>query len=244
MGVHDGHRARVRQRVLEEGIAHLPVHNVMEILLFFSRPRGDTNELAHRILDRYRGDLAAVCDASYEELLALEGVGENTAFLLKLLPQIASYYRLARIRDGIVLDNEDALREYFVPLFYGKHNEEMRIVCLDSALRPINETLISEGSQTVAPLNIKRIVETAINAHAVAVIMAHNHPSGIPYPSQNDVTATQSVKSALALVDIKLVDHIIVAEEGICSFAYRAIPPFDGLTPRKTGRGDEPWTYR
>ena len=244
MGVHDGHRARVRQRVLEEGIAHLPVHNVMEILLFFSRPRGDTNELAHRILDRYRGDLAAVCDAPYEELLSIEGVGENTAFLLKLLPQIASYYRLARIRDGITLDCLENLREYFIPLFYGKHNEELHIVCLDTALRPINETLISEGSLTAAPLNIKRIVEVAINSRAAAVIMAHNHPSGVILPSKKDTEATVAVKNALALVDIRLVDHVIVAEEGLCSFMNRAIPPFDAISLKETAKGDEPWMYR
>jgi DNA repair protein RadC len=244
MGVHDGHRARVRQRVLEEGIAHLPVHNVLEILLFFSRPRGDTNELAHRILDRYHGDLAAVCDAPYEDLLSVEGVGENTAFLLKLLPQLSAYYRMARIRDGLALNCDDAIREYFIPMFYGKHNEELHIVCLDTALRPISEMTVSEGSLTAAPLNIRRIVEAAINSHAAAVVMAHNHPSGTPYPSRNDVVATQKVKDALELVDVVLVDHIIVAEEGLCSFKSRAIPPFDGFPSEKTQKGDEPWTYR
>lgn len=229
MGIHDGHRARVRQRVLEEGIAHLPAHNVLEILLFFSRPRGDTNELAHKILERYHGNLTAACEAAYEELLSIEGVGENTAFLLKLIPQISSYYRIARIRDGLVLDDLETLREYFIPLFYGKHNEELHLISLDAAMRPLADTLISEGSLTATPLNIKRIVETAINNHAVSVILAHNHPSGAPRPSSKDVSATESVRAALELVEIAVLDHVIVAEENICSFKHSAIPPFDKI---------------
>ena len=74
--------------------------------------------------------------------------------------------------------------------------------------------------------------------------MAHNHPSGVVYPSQNDVTATRTVKSALALVDVTLVDHVIVAEEAMCSFKYRGIPPYDILKSENTIKGDEPWTYR
>ncbi len=228
MSVHDGHRARVRQRVLEEGVAHLPAHNVLEILLFFSRPRGDTNELAHRILDRFHGDIAAVFEASYEELLAIEGVGENTAFLLKLIPQVTSYYRSARVKEGLGLTSLETMREYFIPIFYGKHNEELHLISLDAAMRPISDTLISEGSVSASAVNVKRIVEAAIGSHAARVMLAHNHPSGVPRPSQRDEEATRAVQAALALVDIPLEDHIIVAEENLCSFRYNGILPYSG----------------
>ncbi len=217
MGMHDGHRARVRQRVLREGLQHLAPHNVLEVLLFFSLPRGDTNELAHRILDAYHGDLVAATEAPVEDLLRIEGVGENTAFLLKMIPEIAAYYRQARIKDSVVLDNVDSLREYFVPMFYGKHQEELHLVCLDAALRPISDTLIAEGSTTATAVNIKRIVETAISRHAARVMLAHNHPSGNPIPSTRDESATKEIAAALRLVDIDLTDHIIVADEGVFS---------------------------
>ncbi len=228
MGVHDGHRARVRQRVLEEGLAHLPAHNVLEILLFFSRPRGDTNELAHRILNRFHGDITAVFEASYEDLLTIEGVGENTAFLLRLIPQVASYYRSARVKEGLGLTSLETMREYFIPIFYGKHNEELHLISLDAAMRPISDTLISEGSVSASAVNVKRIVEAAISSHAARVMLAHNHPSGVPRPSQRDEEATRAVQAALALVDIPLEDHIIVAEENLCSFRCSGILPYSG----------------
>ena len=85
-------------------------------------------------------------------------------------------------------------------------------MCLDTALRPINETLISEGSLTAAPVNVKRIVEIAINSHAAAVIMAHNHPSGVALPSDEDVQTTRRIAAALSAVEIHLADHVVVAE--------------------------------
>lgn len=229
MGVHDGHRARVRQRVLREGLEHLDAHNVLEILLFFSIPRGDTNELAHRILSHFHGDFAGVMEASYEELLAIEGVGPNTAFLLKMIPQIAAYYRMARIRDGLVLNSMDNLREYFIPIFYGKHNEELHLISMDAALHPLCDTLISEGSISASAVNIKRIVEAAIEHHAARVILAHNHPGGNPRPSMRDESATKAIISAMRLVDIEVLDHVIVAEEGICSMRDCGILPYPSL---------------
>ncbi len=228
MGMHDGHRARVRQRILREGLQHLAPHNVLEVLLFFALPRGDTNELAHRILDAYHGDLVAVTEAPIEDLLRIEGVGENTAFLLKMIPEIAAYYRQARIKDGLVLNDMSSLKEYFVPIFYGKHNEELHLTCLDASLRPLYDALIAEGSTTATPVNIKRIVETAISHHAARVMLAHNHPSGNPKPSSRDVSSTGDIAAALRLVDIELVDHIIVAEEGVFSMR-RAGYTFGGI---------------
>ncbi len=231
MGLHDGHRARVRQRVLKEGLLHLPVHNVLEILLFFSIPRGDTNALAHRILERYHGDLANVTEAPIEDLMAIEGVGENTAFLLKILPEIAAYYRLSRIKDTPALNTREALQEYFIPLFYGKHNEELHLVSLDANMRPINDTKISEGSVTASAVNVRRIVETAVSSHAAAVILAHNHPSGLLRPSVKDSSATRSAAEALALIGIRVMDHVIVAEEGLYSFREAGILPYPDLDP-------------
>lgn len=226
MGVHDGHRARVRQRVLREGLTQLPVHNALEVILFFALPRGDTNELAHRILERYHGDLAAVTEAPFEDLLTIEGVGENTAFLLKMIPQIAAVYRTARVRDGLALDSMEALREYFVPMFYGKHDEELHLICLDAALHPLHDALISQGSTNATPVHIKRIVEAAVTHHAARVMLAHNHPGGSPRPSMRDESATRAVVTALKPLEVEVTDHIIVAGEGLFSFHENGILPF------------------
>ncbi|MBQ8611006.1 MAG: RadC family protein [Oscillospiraceae bacterium] len=225
MGVHDGHRARVRQRVLREGLSHLEPHNVLEILLFFSIPRGDTNELAHRILDRYNGDLAAVTSAPVEELLTIEGVGENTAFMLKMIPEIAAYYRKSLVKDGVLLDSTEAIREYMVPKFYGKTREELHFITLDGEMRPISDTVISTGSATSSTVDIKRMVEIAISSRATWCMMAHNHPSGMIRPSQRDASATKEAATALRLVGVGLTDHLIIAGEAMFSMRDSGIMP-------------------
>lgn len=225
MGVHDGHRARVRQRILREGLSHLEPHNVLEILLFFSIPRGDTNELAHRILDRYNGDLVAVTEASVEDLLTIEGVGETTAFMLKMIPEIAAYYRSCLIKEGARLEGTEAIREYFVPRFYGKTREELHFVTLDGEMRPLSDTLISTGSANASTVDVKRVVELAISSHATWGILAHNHPSGMVRPSQRDALATKEVATALRLVGVGLADHVILSGEAMFSMRDGGILP-------------------
>ncbi len=217
MGVHDGHRQRMRERVRREGLLNLEPHNVLELLLFNIFPRGDTNELAHRILDYFHGDFAAMADASYEELLKIEGVGERTAFMLTQIPQLSAYYRQARIRNGITLDSMEALRDYFIPIFYGKNTEEMYVVCLDGGLHPIHRERISTGSSTATGVNIKRVIEIALGQRCMRVMLVHNHPSGVARPSQRDVQATREAAVGLKLVEVELTDHIIVSGEGLCS---------------------------
>lgn len=217
MGVHDGHRARVRQRILREGLSHLEPHNVLEILLFFSIPRGDTNELAHRILDHYNGDFAAVTSAPVEELMTIDGVGENTAFMLKMIPEIAAYYRKSLVKDGVMLDSIEAIREYLVPKFYGKIREELHFITLDGEMRPISDTVLSTGSATSSTVDIKRMVELAISSRATWCMMAHNHPSGLIRPSQRDASVTKEAAMALRLVGVGLTDHLIIAGEAMFS---------------------------
>lgn len=229
MGMHDGHRARVRKRVLREGLEHLDPHNVLEILLFFCIPRGDTNELAHRILAQYDGSFAAVTEAPYEDLLRIDGVGENTAFFLKMIPQIAAFYRLSLLSEKMSLNSIEALKSYFPPRFYGKDHEELHMVSLDAALRPKHYACISVGSPTASSVDIRRIVEEAITYRAVRVIVAHNHLSGNPLPSKRDETATQEICEALKKVDVELIDHVIVAGDAICSLRDRGIFPYPHL---------------
>ena len=109
MGVHDGHRERLRQRFLRHGLDSFDDHNVLELLLFYCLPRRDTNELAHHLLERF-GSLAGVFDARYEELLKTEGIGENAALLLTLIPQIDRRYHISKEKGARIQTSEDAGR--------------------------------------------------------------------------------------------------------------------------------------
>lgn len=207
--LHEGHRQRLKNRFLAEGIDSFEEHEVLELLLFFSIPRMDTNELAHALIRRF-GSLAEVLDAPYEELLKVKGVSENTAVLLKLEPSLARAYLESR-RAGEMLDSSRKLGEFFVDRFVGRTKEIVFLLCLDSSLNVINCDIIAEGSISASTLDIRMIVEKVIRHSACRVVLAHNHPRGIAVPSNEDVITTRQVRRALALLGIELIDHIIVA---------------------------------
>lgn len=221
MGLHDGHRKRLIQRFLEEGLDGFEPHNILELLLFYAIPRKDTNELAHRLIDAF-GSLNGVFDAPYEALMQVEGVGENTAALLKLMPQLTRVY-FTGIREETVLDSADKAAAYFVPYFIGQTEEVVRMVCVDAKSRITAHQIIHRGSVNVAEANIRKIANIALHNNAVGVILAHNHPGGIALPSPEDIVTTRNIKSALQPMGIVLMDHIIVAGEDSVSMALSGV---------------------
>lgn len=221
MGLHDGHRKRLIQRFLEEGLDSFEPHNVLELLLFYAIPRKDTNELAHRLIDTF-GCLNGVFDAPFEALIQVEGVGENTAALLKLMPQLTRTY-FTGTREETVLDSAAKAAAYFVPHFIGRTEEVVQLVCVDAKSRITAHQIIHRGSVNVAEANIRKIANIALHNNAVGVILAHNHPGGIALPSPEDIATTRNIKSALQPMGILLMDHIIVAGEESVSMALSGV---------------------
>lgn len=218
MGVHDGHRERVKERFLKQGLSGFEPHEILELALFYTRPRGNTNVIAHNLLKKFKS-LSAVLDAPIEELLTVDGVGENTAVFLKLLPQLFAAYRCDKNKDEKIINGTAAAGEYFVPLFIGKKSEEVYMLSLDDKHKIIRCTKLFEGSVNAAPITVKKVVAEAVNTNATTVIIAHNHPGGIALPSSNDKVVTNKLFIALDLINIKLEDHIIVADEDYVSLA-------------------------
>lgn len=216
--MHEKHRQRVRKRVRQEGIAHLSDHNVLELLLFFAIPRADTNALAHRLIETF-GSLSAVMDAPYEELVRVEGIGEAAATLLMLLPQLTRRYLGDQGRPGQLLGSIDEIKEYAINQFIGETKEIVYLLCLDGRCKYINCCRLAEGSMTAANLDARHIMETALRNKASSVALMHNHPNGVAAPSYSDVEATRRVVNLLATVNIRLVDHQIVAQREVFSMA-------------------------
>lgn len=217
MGVHDGHRERLRQRFLEHGLDNFNELNALELLLFFSVPRRDTNPLAHALLDRF-GSLAALFEASEQELKDVKGVGENTVALIRLVPQIMRRSGTARADNIKHICNSEDAGEYFVPRFMGERDEVVLLLCLDSQRRVISCTEMGRGVVNSVETSIRRMVETALKCKATSVILAHNHPDGNALPSEEDNMVTQRAAKAFALMGIQLADHIIVADDDFVSF--------------------------
>lgn len=218
--VHEGHRERLRQRFLSEGLDNFQNHNVLELLLFYSVPLKDTNEEAHALIDTF-GSLSGVFDASFEDLCNVKGIGERSATLIKMMPALFKKYEVDKMNnDDIVLDRSKKVAEYVSPHFKGITNERMYVLCLNSNCNVLNFTQVSEGVTNSAPLNTRKIVETALNCNAASVILVHNHPSGVVAPSRNDIDATIGMVNLLQKVGLKLNDHIIIGN-GSDFFSFR-----------------------
>lgn len=221
MGLHDGHRQRLIQRFLEEDLDNFEPHNVLELLLFYAIPRKDTNELAHVLIDTF-GSLKGVFDAPYEELIKVTGIGPNTAALLKLVPSLTRTYYSSDARS-VILDTSEKSGEYFLPYYIGQTEEVVRLACLDAGGKVISNQILHRGSANAAEVNIRKIVNIALRNNAMGVILAHNHPGGLPLPSEEDVATTKSIREALMPMGILLMDHIIVAGQDYVSMARSGI---------------------
>ena len=216
MNEHSGHRRRMRERFLSHGLDNFDDHNVLELLLFYALPRQDTNRLAHRLMEHF-GSLDAVLDATVEELTAVEGVGPGAAVLLKLVPDVGRRYQIRKNEPGRILSDTEAVGRYLVPRFLGQRDEVALLVCLDAKLKVLCCREVGRGDVSSARLNLRRVVETALGQNAAAVILAHNHVSGIALPSSEDLNTTTQVYQLLRQVNVILQDHIIVAGDDFIS---------------------------
>ena len=216
MSIHKGHRERMRERFLEEGLDHFSDIQVLELLLFYCNAQKDTNPIAHALLNRF-GSLSQVFDAPVEELAKVEGMGPKSALFLSLINAAGRRYQVDKAQNVVILNSIDKCGRYLVPFFYGRRNETVFLLCLDAKCKVLCCRELGEGSVNSAGVPIRRIVETALGVNATTVILAHNHPSGIAVPSGEDIQTTQRVAAALNTVDIILADHIVVADEDFTS---------------------------
>ena len=214
--IHSGHRARMKQRYLGQGLEGFSDHEVLELLLYYAIPRADVNPLAHRLMERF-GNLHGVLDAEAAELTEVEGVGESAAALLRLIRDVNRRYLLDRQEKRPLLADSETAGRFLLPHFFGLREERVYAAFLDDELRLIRCRQLFEGGIDYAPLSVRKLVETALREKATGVILAHNHPAGQAVPSMSDREATLRIRSALEAVQIRLLDHIIVAGEEFIS---------------------------
>ncbi len=206
--VHEGHRKILKQRFLKEGLNAFEDHQVLELLLFYTIPRRDTNEIAHRLLNKY-GTLESLLDASPEDLIQNGGVTPNTAIFLSMVPQLARKYMLIKQGKKPVLDSSVKAGNY--------------VICLNSQNKINYTALVHEGTINEAPVYPRIIVETALRYKASSVILAHNHPGGSLKPSNADIEVTRKICDALKTISINVIDHMICAGNAYFSFAEQGL---------------------
>lgn len=213
----DGHRARMRARLLAAGADALADHELLEMVLYLGLPRRDTKPLARALLSRF-GSFAGVIAAPLRELQSVAGMGEAGPAALKTVQ--AAAHRLVRgeILDRPLLDNWGRLTDYLTALLARERTEQARVLFLDTRNRLITDEAHGLGTVNHAPVYPREIVKRALELHASALILVHNHPSGDPAPSRDDIAMTKQIRDAAATMSIVLHDHIVVGNGACFSF--------------------------
>ena len=219
MSLNDGHRERLRRRFRSEGLDNFEPHEVLDLLLFYVIPRGNVNHIGHRLISRF-GSLSGVFNAKYEELMTVEGVGEQAALYLKMIPSVCRRFLLSSVQDkGITpLSNSSLAHEYAAPYFIGRTVETLYVICLNNAGIPVECSYISEGTINATQVDMRKIVEAVVRNNAVAAILCHNHPDGVARPSPEDIAVTKKAGEVLESIGVVLLDHLILVDGDFVSF--------------------------
>ena len=223
--VHEGHRERMRNKYVNKGIEVFEQHEILEMLLFYAIPRKNTNDIAHRLLEAC-GSLSAVFDAPID-ILMQQGLSYNAAVLLHMIPDLSRAYQSDKFDNEEKIITDENIGKKMVHLFAGKNEECVYAFFLDAKGKEKHSGIISKGDASSAPLFSKDIVSIAARCKAVTVIIAHNHPSGVAFPSRADLEATADIADALDTIGIHLADHIIVADRDYISLS--STPPFSRM---------------
>lgn len=208
--LHAGHRQRMRDRFLANGLEGFSDHEVIELMLYYAIPRRDVNELSHRLIERF-GSYKGVFDADYDDLVMVEGIGEGAALMIKFIAAAWRKYALGDAQQPYLYDTIDKIGHYAARLFVGVSVEKLYAMLFDNKMMLLDTVMLAEGSVNSVRISFRSIIDKAIKKNASSIALIHNHPNGKPYPSEADVKFTNSIRDLLDNVDITLVDHIIVS---------------------------------
>lgn len=208
---HEGHRERLRERFRKEGLANFQPHEVLEFLLTYSISRRDTNPIAHNLLDRF-GSLEGVLEASEEELMEVDGVGERSATLIHLMPALSAYYLNDKnSRAHFICDSTSKMGQYLIPKYLGKAEECSYLLSLNNRKQLISCDLVGHGSVSSSPIYFRKVSQILLRHQATAAVISHNHPKGFALPSSEDIQVTRMLADFTRHLEVELLDHIIVS---------------------------------
>lgn len=212
-----GHRERLRARFLRRGVEAVGDYELLELLLFNARPRGDVKPLAKALLRQF-GDFAGVISASAEELAQVPGLGQSSIASLKAVQAAALKLIMAPLSKRPVLASWQHLLDYCRASMAYLKVEQLRLIYLDRQNKLIADEVMQQGTVDHTPVYPREVVKRALDLGAAAIIMVHNHPGGDSKPSEADITMTDQVAAAVAAIDIQLHDHVIIGRDGYSSF--------------------------
>lgn len=212
-----GHRGRLRDRFLDRGLAGFSDAEILELLLSFGTPRKDCKEPARQLLSSF-GSFAKVLEAPLEALQQVPGVGPKNGFALHFVHATATYYLKKRLRGKRYLHSSGEVAQYLAHSMRGLKKEVFTVIFLDASHAIIDSELLAEGTINVNTIYPREIIRRALDLHAAALVLAHNHPSGALTPSSQDLTLTKTLSFLCHHMQIQILDHFIIGD-GTYSFA-------------------------
>jgi DNA repair protein RadC len=218
----EGHRARLRARLLTAGPDAVADHELLEMMLFLALPRRDTKPIARALLTRF-GSFAAVISAPLPDLRGVDGLGDAGAAALKLVQAAAHRLIRAEVQEHPILNDWQRLMDYLGAVLSRERTEQFRILFLDSRNRLLADEAQGRGTVNHTPVYPREVVKRALELHASAIILVHNHPSGDPQPSRDDVSMTRAIQQAAELLTVVLHDHVIIGNGRWFSFRQQGL---------------------
>lgn len=209
---HSGHRERIRARVYSGELPCGTDDELLEVLLFYAIPRGDTRPMAEELINRF-GSLRGVANATKEQLMSVKGVGEKTAILIQTACLMAR--KTPMPEEPVYLNTFEEKREFFCELLSALDHEEVWAASLSEKGQLLDITRLSRGTKAGARFSHRTLLNAVLSCGAAAVILAHNHPDGSTRPSADDILTTRAVSDLLSKVACRLEEHIVVCGDRI-----------------------------
>ena len=219
----EGHRQRLRDKFLAQGIEAFTDAEIIELLLTFGTPRSDCKEAARALLAQF-GSLPAVLDAAPVQLQQVKGVGPKNTFALHFIQGVARRYLHQRVVGKEYVRSSREVADYLIHSMRGLQHEVLTVVFLDAAHAVIDAAVVAEGTVTVNTIYPRELVKAALARNASALVIAHNHPSGSLTPSRQDSELTRSLYLVCSFMHLDLLDHLIIgAGDQVYSFADQGL---------------------
>ena len=213
-----GHRKRLRDKFLKSGLSGFHDYEVIELLLTLGTPRKDCKQTAKDLLKRFK-TLQSVFEASPRELSEVKGIGLKNQLGLRLIKAVSDRYLNTAVLNKDPINNSKELVTYLTANMRDKHRECFKVVYLDAKNRVLDMETLFRGTLTASSVYPREVVRAALDQHAAALIFAHNHPSGDPQPSKEDVAITKQLVFACRVMGIRVHEHVIIGQDKYFSFA-------------------------
>ena len=214
----EGHRQRLRHKFLKSGLDGFHDYEIIELLLTLGTPRKDCKSVAREALKKF-GTLKSVLEADPSKLKEIKGIGDNNVFGLKITQAVSRRFLADRIMDQDFMRSSEEVMEYLKHNLRDKTREIFMVIYLNGRNQILQMEELFEGTLTTSAVYPREVVKRALDHAAAALVFVHNHPSGNPKPSQDDITITKKLKEAAESIDVLVHDHLIIAGNEVYSFA-------------------------